>query len=122
MNFNNLIAVIKSLTVAILLTALLIIIFSFIIFKTDPGNSFVRFIIPLINILSCLICGLICSHLVTTRKIIWSAISGSIYFVILLIVSLILNNGSVKTPSMLISTLFISIMSACVGSFLSVSH
>lgn len=120
MNLNNITALIKSLFTSLLTTLLLILLASFITFKFDPGNSFVKVAIVVINIVSCMLSGVVCSRLVNSRKIIWSSIAGITYFAILLVTSLIINNGSIVNPAALLSSFILSFISACVGSFLAV--
>lgn len=102
--------VVKILLEAYVLTALLLLLLSFFLYKFSLSEKIVSICIIVIYVIATFFAGFVTGKKKETKKFLWGLLMGSLYFLFLLIVSLILNHG-VKD----LSSNFFSVLSLCIG-------
>lgn len=116
---SKLIPILKSLLFSYIVSGLLLFLLAFLMLKIDLSGTIVNGGIIVIYILSCFIGGFIMGKDSEQRRFIWGLITGILYFVILLIVSTIMNTFTGIDSARLLSVLFICGFSGMLGGMLS---
>ena len=83
--------IVKFLFTAYIVTFLILAILAFLLFKFNVSQGFVNGGVIFAYIFSSFLAGLLFSKRVESRRFIWGALIGFLYFVIILIISMILN-------------------------------
>ena len=104
------IAVLRSLFVSYIITGILLLLLALLLYKVDLDRGKVAAGIILIYILSSFIGGFIAGKSLKNRKFLWGMGIGCTYFVVLVIVSMLVNK-SIQSDIMHIATTFVM----CVG-------
>lgn len=86
---TNAIVIVKSLLVSYVLSALLLLIISFVMYKFDPPSAVISVGIVLTYIVSCFVGGFILGTAKREKRFLWGIAVGAIYFLIIFIVSLV---------------------------------
>lgn len=94
-----------------LLTGVLLIILSYLKYFFDLPNEWIDFSILMIYFISCLLGGIVSVKVIAGRRFLIGVILGAIYFLILLIISLIF-----QSPGVFNARNILTILSICVGS------
>lgn len=79
----------QSLVLSFLMTAVLILILSFVMLQMQPDLKTAETGILVIYVLSCFTGGLFCGKKAGSRKFLWGLAAGMLYFLILLLTSMI---------------------------------
>lgn len=85
-------AVLKAVFLSYLVTAGLLLIVSFIMFKLDPPETIARAGVILTYIISCFVGGFIMGKHTERYRFLWGLVIGVIYFVLLFLISLLLGH------------------------------
>ncbi len=111
---RKLLWVLRSVLTAYITTAVLLLILAFFLFKLELDEGKVAIGIIIVYVLSCFIGGFTAGRSSKNRKFLWGLITGSIYFVILLLASLGSGNAGGEAVS-LITTGAICLSSGMLG-------
>lgn len=109
----------KVLVAAYALTAVLLLLLAFGVYKMGIPEKVVAIAIVLIYILSCLLAGFLIGKVQRNKKFLWGLLMGSVYFVVLLILTGIMNKGVSEIASDAGTTLFICLGSGMLGGMIS---
>lgn len=110
----HIISIFKALLIAYIITGVLLLALTGLLFKMDFNEGQVRVGIILIYILSVCIGGFIIGKSMKSRKFIWGLVVGASYFIILTVISLAVNRSLHAEPRELLTTLM---MCCCGGMF-----
>lgn len=102
--------IIKAMILAFFTTALLIVVFAFFMFKFNVSENVIALGVTLIYIISCCAGGFYIGKAVGQKKFLWGLLVGTIYLVVLLIVSAIIGGDK----SLLSESIF-SLILLCLG-------
>ncbi|MBR2037206.1 MAG: TIGR04086 family membrane protein [Lachnospiraceae bacterium] len=97
---NNLKLFLITTLTAILITAVLLILSAFLLEKMGLSEGQVQIVIYIIYLLSALAAGLIAGKMQREKKFMWGALAGLVWFVVVLIISIILNNMAVDASGL----------------------
>ena len=97
---NNLKLFLITTLTAIIITAVLLIISAFLLEKLGLSEGQVQILIYIIYLLSALAAGLIAGKMQREKKFMWGALAGLVWFVVILIISMILNNMAVDASGL----------------------
>lgn len=86
---SNAIVIVKSLLVSYVLSALLLLIISFVMYKFDPPSAVISVGIVLTYIVSCFVGGFILGTAKREKRFLWGMVVGAIYFLIIFLVSIV---------------------------------
>ncbi len=102
--------VIKALMVSFLVTALLIVIFAFVMYKFSISENIIALGVTIIYIISCGLGGFYIGKVIGEKKFLWGLLVGALYLVVLLVISVIV--GGDKS---LLSGNILSLILLCLG-------
>ena len=80
--------ILKALLFSYAVTGVLLMILAFAVYRLEPGERIVTTGIKVIYLLASFVGGLITGKQVKTRRFIWGMITGGVYFVLLLLITL----------------------------------
>ncbi|MCI8853472.1 MAG: TIGR04086 family membrane protein [Lachnospiraceae bacterium] len=119
-NISNLILrMIKALLTAYVLTGGLLLLLALLLYRFQLSRSGVNVGIIAIYILSCFLGGFLEGKMMGTRKFIWGAAAGFLYFILLTLISFAVNRGFDGTSSNFVTTLILCIAGGTLGGMLS---
>lgn len=90
---NPAIAVMAALLIMYIISGILLLFLAFMLFKMELGEMFVKAAVIVIYVVTGLIGGFFVGKRLKDRKFLWGLLTGSIYFIILVIFSAILKQG-----------------------------
>ena len=102
---------IKSLLISYILTAIILLILSLLLYKANLGDNIIKAGVVVTYIVSCFIGGFLSGKGIKERKFLWGLICGGIYVAIILIISLM--SGGQKDENI---TNYMSMILLCLGS------
>ena len=110
---------IKSLMIAYIVTGILLLVLSGLLFKFNLSREYVEIGIIAIYVISCGIAGFAMGKMTGNKKFLWGMLTGALYFFILLVVSLAVNRKLQSDISEIVSTLVVCIGSGMLGGMIS---
>lgn len=116
---SNGITVLKCLICSYIITGLLLLFLALLLYKFDFDDGKVTIGITLIYIIASFIGGFILGKLKREKKFLWGALCGAAYFIILTLISLLVNRGLEGGVSGFTTVLVMCIGSGCIGGMLS---
>ena len=116
---NRLTFVLKSLLVSYLLTAGLLLLLALFLYKFYLTEKIVSLCITGIYILVTFLAGFLAGKREGSKKFLWGLMMGCLYFIILTLVSLIVNHGMGELSSGFFTTLVLCAGSGMLGGMLS---
>lgn len=102
--------VIKALAISFFTTALLIVVFAFVMFKFNISENIIALGVTVIYIISCGLGGFYIGRAMGERKFMWGLLIGALYLMVLLVLSAII--GGDKS---LLSGNILSLVLLCLG-------
>lgn len=123
MNGKNKLDYVKDIFVSLLggygITFLGIVILAFLLLMFQISEDMVDVGIIIIYILACLGAGIIIGKRTKMKKFIWGMLAGGMYFLVLLLMSVILQNSFGKEGRDIVTVLFICVGSGTLGGMIS---
>ena len=116
---NKLLIIISTLLIMYVITGLALLALALLLFKMQLSENVVTVGIMVIYIVSCLIGGLIAGKRIQVRKFLWGVVVGAVYFVILLIGSLLMNRGISSDTVHVATTLVMCMAAGMIGGMIS---
>lgn len=113
------IRMLKSLLSAYIITGLLLLFVAFLLYKFQLSEGKVNICIIIIYAVSSFLSGLLEGKMMKTRKFLWGAAAGLLYFVILTLISLAVNQGFAGGSSHFVTTLILCTAGGTLGGMLS---
>lgn len=112
-------AVLKAVFLSYLVTAVLLLIISFIMFRLDPPETIARAGVIITYIISCFAGGFLMGKHTERHRFLWGLITGLIYFVILFLVSLLLGHLILTQIPSILTVLLMCGLGGTLGGMLS---
>ena len=116
---NKPLVIISTLLIMYVITGLALLALALLLFKMQLSENVVTIGIMVIYIVSCLIGGLIAGKRIQVRKFLWGVVVGAVYFVILLIGSLLMNRGISSDTVHVATTLVMCMAAGMIGGMIS---
>jgi putative membrane protein (TIGR04086 family) len=116
---KNAVALLKCLVVAYIISAILLLIIAFLLYKADISEGFVTVCIILIYCVSSLFAGFMFAKRAICRRFVWGLMAGAAYFMVICVVSAFLEPEFSMLSISCITTLFICTGSGMVGGMVS---
>lgn len=107
------------LLIAYILTAVILFLLAFLLFKMNISAQIVSVGIILTYALSCFCAGILAGKRMKQRRFMWGLIMGLAYFAILLLLSVVVNKGAVGMEDSLVTTLLLCVGGGMLGGMLS---
>ena len=111
--------ILKSLLVSYIVTGFLLLLMALLLFKMNLSEGKVNIGILVIYILSSFLGGFIVGKSTKTRKFIWGIVLGAAYFIVLTVISLIMNKGLQNDMTHFVTTLIMCVGSGMLGGMIS---
>lgn len=108
-------SLLKALTVAYIITAILLVITAFAMYKLGIGENTVNLIIIIIYVLSSFAGGLLSGKMIKEKKYIWGLTLGALYVVVIGIVSFILNGTLIFSAASSVTTIILCLAGGMLG-------
>ena len=118
-NMSRYIFLLKTLLFSYIITGGLLLLLAFLLYKFKLQETVVSIGIIAIYIISTFLAGFVTGKKVGEKKFLWGLVVGSAYFVILLIVSLCINQSTADIANDLLTTFLMCAGSAMLGGMLS---
>lgn len=109
----------KALIFAYIVTAVILLMLSFILFKAQIPSGVVSVGVILAYILSTFVGGFFIGKKVEARKFIWGLAIGAIYFMIIIIISIIMNKAAFGSAGSVVTVLGMCLLGGMLGGMLS---
>lgn len=118
MGRESIFQVIKGVLAAFLLSAVILIILAFLMYRFDVAESVVRGGIIAAYVFSCFIGGMVISKGKKGRKYLWGILAGALYYAIILIISMIVNKRMFINIPGIVSTGVLCLLGGMLGGML----
>lgn len=118
MKYGRLIALLKSLLAAYVITGLLLLLTAGLLYRFDLSENTVEICIIAVYVAASLLAGLFYAKGACGRRFIWGMGAGAVYFLIICVLSFILEPGYVPWSNACITTFFICLGSGMLGGML----
>lgn len=111
--------ILKSLLASYIVTTILLMILTFLVYKLEIGERIVSAGIVTIYILSTMVGGLIIGKIVQTRRFVWGIGLGMLYFLLLLLITLGIYRSINSDVSNMITTWILCVGGGMIGGMIS---
>lgn len=95
----------KCLLFSYILTAVLLLLLAFLLYRLGLSSGVVSIGISSIYVLSTFVAGFVAGKRLKTRKFLWGMLLGTVYFVVLTVISLLVNQSVGELGNSLLTTL-----------------
>ena len=112
-------AVIAALLIMYILSGILLVLLALILFKMEPGEMFIKAGVIVIYVVTGVIGGFFVGKRLKDRKFLWGLLTGSIYFLLLVVFSALLKQGFQMEVDKVITTWILCGASAMAGGMIS---
>lgn len=116
---NRLVILLQSLAAAYGTTVLLLLLLAFLLMKLDLKESAVTIGIAAVYVLSCFAGGFLAGKKIKEKKFFWGLVTGVLYFLLLLVLSVALQTGSLAEVSAVLSAAALCVGGGTLGGMLS---
>lgn len=109
----------KALIFAYIVTAVILLLLSFILYKVQIPSGVVSVGVILAYILSTFVGGFFIGKKVEARKFIWGIAVGAIYFLIIILISIVLNKAAFGSAGSIVTVLGMCLLGGMLGGMIS---
>ncbi len=109
----------KTLLISYTLTAVLLVGLAFLMYRMKLGAAEATWGVMVIYLVSCAVGGFLTGRRVGSRRLFWGLVSGGLYFVVLLVLSLVLGGGLQGGIQQIMTVLAACLAGSAVGAFIS---
>ena len=109
----------RALLLSYLLSAALLVLLSFALYKWKLKESQIGIAVWLVYVLACLAGGFLAGKLLRSRRFFWGLVSGLLYFLILLLLSFLMNRGTVPDLNRTLTVLGCCLAGGMLGGMIS---
>ena len=109
----------KALLAAYIVTGGLLLLLALLLYKLRLSESVINLSITAIYLIACFLTGFLMGKMMKTRKYLWGAAGGLLYFALLSLISLAARQGFGVEPSGLVTTLLLCTAGGTLGGMLS---
>lgn len=115
----NLLFLLKMLAFSYIITTILLLLLSMLLYKFRLSDTVIHVGIVIIYIAATFFTGFLTGKKIGNKKYLWGLLLGAFYFIVLTLISLIINHGISDFTGNFLSTLFICVGSGMLGGMLS---
>lgn len=106
---------VKGVIIAYAVSAVVLLILAFLMFQWNVGDEIIRGGVVFAYVISCFIYGILVSGQHAGKKYLWGILAGAVYYVILLIVSMIWNRAVFTSIPGILPALFLCLAGGMLG-------
>lgn len=108
----------KCLLFSYILTAVMLLVLAFLLFKLGLSEGVVSIAISAIYVISTLVSGFMAGRKLKSRKFLWGMLLGTLYFVVLAVISLLVNQSVSELGNSFLTTLTLCAAGGTLGGML----
>lgn len=116
---NRIIKMVQTIVIAYFMSAILLVVLALAAYKMGMGEKIVSIGIYAVYVISTCAAGMIIGAKMRSARAIWGIAAGAVYYMIIFIVSLILNKGIAQNVSEILTALVLCILGGFIGGFFS---
>lgn len=116
---TRLLSLLKGLLLSYIITAFLLLILAFLMLKLDLSGMVLSGGINFVYIISAFAGGFFVGKKVEQRKFIWGLVMGVFYFIVVMLISLVMNTAAPLSLGSLLTVFIISSLSGMLGGMIS---
>ncbi len=116
---NKIIKMVQTIVMAYFISAILLIVLALAAYKMGMGEKIVSIGIYAVYIISTCAAGLIAGSKIGSARAIWGMAAGAVYYMVIFIVSLILNKGIAQNTAGILTALVLCVLGGFIGGFFS---
>ncbi|MEE1196220.1 MAG: TIGR04086 family membrane protein [Lachnospiraceae bacterium] len=116
---QKILMVIKTLILSYVMSGLILLLLAFLLYKFQLSEQAVKAGVLAVYVISCLAGGWYIGRKIGSRKFAWGFLAGILYFVVLLVVSMILNRSAVVYSQHLVTAFAMCILGGTIGGMIS---
>lgn len=116
---DNLLRIAKIIVIDVLITIVGVLLLSFLTYKFRLGDNIIKIGIVIIYALSNFIGGFVIGKIKENKKYIWGALTGVVYFCVLLILSVLITGDLFGNGNMAVIAFTSSVIAGTIGGMLS---
>ena len=110
---------VKALIASYIVTALILLLIAFFMYKLDVSKVIVSVGVIISYLLSCFLGGLILGKCTEQKRFLWGIAFGVLYFVIIIIVSIVLNKGAFEQLGNAVTAFILCTLGGMLGGMVS---
>ena len=111
--------ILKELLVQMIISVILVAIAAFVVLRVSPSETAVKVIILVIYGISTFVGGFIMGKVMDKRKFLWGALSGALYFAIILVAAIIIKGSPNAGTIGVTSGIIVSLAAGTIGGMIS---
>lgn len=118
MKKETVLQVVKGVILAYAVSAVVLLVLAFLLFQWDVSEGVVRGGIVFAYVFSCFVSGMVVSRCRSGRKYLWGILMGALYYLILLVTSMICNRTVFTSIPGILPALFLCVSGGMLGGML----
>lgn len=116
---NPLLTLLKCLLASFVLTGILLLLLAFLLFKLSLTEKIVSIAIIVIYVAASFVAGLLTGKMLKRRRFLWGFVEGVVYFLVLFVLSIILNGSAAVLADSCFTTFILCAAGGTLGGMLS---
>jgi len=113
------IMLLADLLTAYIITALILFVLAFLLFKVSLSKSVIGVMITVTYVLTCFVAGRMAGKQMQKKRFMWGAIMGAAYFAVLFLISIIAGQPMTEVANSMLTTLILCVGGGMLGGMLS---
>lgn len=116
---QKILVIIKTLILSYVVSGLILFLLAFLLYQFQLSEQVVKTGVLAVYVISCLAGGWYIGRKIGNRKFAWGFLAGILYFVVLLVVSMILNKSSIVYSQHLVTAFAMCVLGGTIGGMIS---
>lgn len=112
-------ALLRCLIISYLLSGILLLVLSFALYKWKLKESQINMAVYIVYVIACLAGGILAGKAIRSRRFFWGLASGFLYFVLLIVLSWLMNHGAAPDFTRSLTVLSCCLAGGMLGGMLS---
>lgn len=116
---QKILMIIKALILSYVVSGLILLLLAFLLYQFQLSEQVIKAGVLAVYVISCLAGGWYIGRKIGNRKFAWGFLEGILYFVVLLVVSMILNKSSIVYSQHLVTAFAMCVLGGTIGGMIS---
>lgn len=116
---NPVLTLLKCLLASFVLTGIMLLLLAFLLFKLSLTEKIVSIAIIVIYVAACFVAGILAGKMLKRRRFLWGFVEGVVYFLVLFVLSIILNGSAAVLADSCFTTFILCAAGGTLGGMLS---
>lgn len=115
---NKVLSVFKVLLFEFIASVVLLLLVALIMYKAGLSQSTARILVLAVYVISTFLGGMVMGKAQKSKRLVWGFVAGALYFVVLILVSLVVNSGFTAENNVILAAAC-SVLGGCLGGMMS---